>query len=390
MRARTRTRSNGRFFVDLDAIMATGGRGNRGKRSNGGGRSRSGRAASLTPSEPPPTLNEMKAWPQLKAPEAKLNSRTLLGSAAAADRPLTEDLDEGEEAGFVLPHYQGRRAAHHARNHSRGNGFKRGEGRGRGGAANSTFFTVVLPPNGKADVRGAHDPAVSARSGGGGGKRRGGGGGAGGGDVRSVSCHLFVGNVPHRVDRDQLVDTFSPFGTVLEVILFKKGPAAGGGGSGSGGGPPHFCFVVFADPSSVEAALGSRSDILLAPPRNRPAGGHAAGAKQHRLHVERRRDLRPNAMDRLATRYSVSTSDHPARPTAASGSQGGAGFADPAPIVKPLMPEGGNSSLFLLDVLPHSKFHFSDQAARHPLQAVPQGGSRGRRFLLWPPETVTP
>uniref|UniRef100_H3D5Z3 GTPase activating protein (SH3 domain) binding protein 1 n=1 Tax=Tetraodon nigroviridis TaxID=99883 RepID=H3D5Z3_TETNG len=60
------------------------------------------------------------------------------------------------------------------------------------------------------------------------------------------SQQLFVGNVPHDVDRNELKEFFENFGTVLELRI------------NSGGKLPNFGFVVFDDPEPVQKILSNR------------------------------------------------------------------------------------------------------------------------------------
>lgn len=57
---------------------------------------------------------------------------------------------------------------------------------------------------------------------------------------------LFVGNVPHDVDKTELKEFFEQFGTVLELRI------------NSGGKLPNFGFVVFDDSEPVQKILSSR------------------------------------------------------------------------------------------------------------------------------------
>lgn len=57
---------------------------------------------------------------------------------------------------------------------------------------------------------------------------------------------LFVGNVPHDVDKTELKEFFEQYGTVLELRI------------NSGGKLPNFGFVVFDDSEPVQKILGSR------------------------------------------------------------------------------------------------------------------------------------
>ncbi|XP_069510097.1 ras GTPase-activating protein-binding protein 1 [Ambystoma mexicanum] len=60
------------------------------------------------------------------------------------------------------------------------------------------------------------------------------------------SQQLFVGNLPHDVDKSELKDFFQAYGNVLELRI------------NSGGKLPNFGFVVFDDSEPVQKILGSR------------------------------------------------------------------------------------------------------------------------------------
>ncbi|KAL0175670.1 hypothetical protein M9458_028000, partial [Cirrhinus mrigala] len=60
------------------------------------------------------------------------------------------------------------------------------------------------------------------------------------------SQQLFVGNVPHDVDKNELKEFFEQFGTVLELRI------------NSGGKLPNFGFVVFDDAEPVQKILNNR------------------------------------------------------------------------------------------------------------------------------------
>ncbi|XP_034038201.1 ras GTPase-activating protein-binding protein 1 [Thalassophryne amazonica] len=65
--------------------------------------------------------------------------------------------------------------------------------------------------------------------------------------VRYPDAHqLFVGNVPHDVDKAELREFFEQYGTVLELRI------------NSGGKLPNFGFVVFDDSEPVQKILGNR------------------------------------------------------------------------------------------------------------------------------------
>uniref|UniRef100_A0A672MN13 GTPase activating protein (SH3 domain) binding protein 1 n=1 Tax=Sinocyclocheilus grahami TaxID=75366 RepID=A0A672MN13_SINGR len=65
--------------------------------------------------------------------------------------------------------------------------------------------------------------------------------------VRYPDSHqLFVGNVPHDVDKNELKEFFEQYGTVLELRI------------NSGGKLPNFGFVVFDDAEPVQKILSNR------------------------------------------------------------------------------------------------------------------------------------
>lgn len=65
--------------------------------------------------------------------------------------------------------------------------------------------------------------------------------------VRYPDAHqLFVGNVPHDVDKTELKEFFEQYGTVLELRI------------NSGGKLPNFGFVVFDDSEPVQKILSNR------------------------------------------------------------------------------------------------------------------------------------
>uniref|UniRef100_A0AAY4EN68 GTPase activating protein (SH3 domain) binding protein 1 n=1 Tax=Denticeps clupeoides TaxID=299321 RepID=A0AAY4EN68_9TELE len=65
--------------------------------------------------------------------------------------------------------------------------------------------------------------------------------------VRYPDAHqLFVGNVPHDVDKSELKEFFEQYGTVLDLRI------------NSGGKLPNFGFVVFDDSEPVQKILSSR------------------------------------------------------------------------------------------------------------------------------------
>lgn len=65
--------------------------------------------------------------------------------------------------------------------------------------------------------------------------------------VRYPDAHqLFVGNVPHDVDKSELKEFFEQYGTVLELRI------------NSGGKLPNFGFVVFDDSEPVQKILSNR------------------------------------------------------------------------------------------------------------------------------------
>ncbi|KAH0629858.1 hypothetical protein JD844_012289 [Phrynosoma platyrhinos] len=65
--------------------------------------------------------------------------------------------------------------------------------------------------------------------------------------VRYPDSHqLFVGNLPHDVDKSELKEFFQSYGNVVELRI------------NSGGKLPNFGFVVFDDPEPVQKILGNR------------------------------------------------------------------------------------------------------------------------------------
>lgn len=65
--------------------------------------------------------------------------------------------------------------------------------------------------------------------------------------VRHPDSHqLFIGNLPHEVDKSELKDFFQSYGTVVELRI------------NSGGKLPNFGFVVFDDAEPVQKVLSNR------------------------------------------------------------------------------------------------------------------------------------
>lgn len=65
--------------------------------------------------------------------------------------------------------------------------------------------------------------------------------------VRHPDSHqLFIGNLPHEVDKSELKDFFQKYGNVVELRI------------NSGGKLPNFGFVVFDDSEPVQKVLGNR------------------------------------------------------------------------------------------------------------------------------------
>ncbi|TNM85848.1 ras GTPase-activating protein-binding protein 2 isoform X1 [Takifugu flavidus] len=63
------------------------------------------------------------------------------------------------------------------------------------------------------------------------------------------SQQLFVGNLPHDIDENELKDFFMTYGNVLELRINTKGV---------GGKLPNFGFVVFDDPEPVQRILAAK------------------------------------------------------------------------------------------------------------------------------------
>uniref|UniRef100_A0A4W3JEX1 G3BP stress granule assembly factor 2b n=1 Tax=Callorhinchus milii TaxID=7868 RepID=A0A4W3JEX1_CALMI len=68
--------------------------------------------------------------------------------------------------------------------------------------------------------------------------------------IRYPDSHqLFVGNLPHDIDENELKDFFMSFGNVVELRINTKS---------SGGKLPNFGFVVFDDPDPVQRILNAK------------------------------------------------------------------------------------------------------------------------------------
>ncbi|XP_055500175.1 ras GTPase-activating protein-binding protein 2 isoform X2 [Leucoraja erinacea] len=68
--------------------------------------------------------------------------------------------------------------------------------------------------------------------------------------IRYPDSHqLFVGNLPHDIDENELKDFFNSFGNVVELRINTKS---------SGGKLPNFGFVVFDDPDPVQRILSAK------------------------------------------------------------------------------------------------------------------------------------
>nr|XP_033782992.1 ras GTPase-activating protein-binding protein 1 [Geotrypetes seraphini]XP_033782993.1 ras GTPase-activating protein-binding protein 1 [Geotrypetes seraphini]XP_033782994.1 ras GTPase-activating protein-binding protein 1 [Geotrypetes seraphini]XP_033782995.1 ras GTPase-activating protein-binding protein 1 [Geotrypetes seraphini] len=88
----------------------------------------------------------------------------------------------------------------------------------------------VLPPRGPRPVREGEQGELDTRR-----------------VIRYPDSHqLFVGNLPHDVDKSELKEFFQTYGNVVELRI------------NSGGKLPNFGFVVFDDPEPVQKILGNR------------------------------------------------------------------------------------------------------------------------------------
>ncbi|XP_077387356.1 ras GTPase-activating protein-binding protein 1 [Festucalex cinctus] len=95
--------------------------------------------------------------------------------------------------------------------------------------------------------------------------------------VRYPDAHqLFVGNVPHAVDKSELKEFFEQYGTVLELRI------------NSGGKLPNFGFVVFDDSDPVQKILASRPIKLRGEVRLNVEEKKTRSAREGE-----RRDMRP-------------------------------------------------------------------------------------------------
>ncbi|XP_029439264.1 ras GTPase-activating protein-binding protein 1 isoform X2 [Rhinatrema bivittatum] len=90
--------------------------------------------------------------------------------------------------------------------------------------------TSVLPPRGPRPIREGEQGDLDTRR-----------------MIRYPDSHqLFVGNLPHDVDKTELKEFFQTYGNVVELRI------------NSGGKLPNFGFVVFDDPEPVQKILGNR------------------------------------------------------------------------------------------------------------------------------------
>jgi len=100
----------------------------------------------------------------------------------------------------------------------------------------------------------------------------------------SDSQQLFVGNLPHNCNEDELIELFTKYGKVMDVRINQKAgraDAAGRGGRDGGKGPgfvPNFGFIVFDTVESVERALKDKPIMLYG---------------SHRLNVEEKKMRTP-------------------------------------------------------------------------------------------------
>ncbi|EGW00694.1 Ras GTPase-activating protein-binding protein 1 [Cricetulus griseus] len=69
--------------------------------------------------------------------------------------------------------------------------------------------------------------------------------------VRHPDSHqLFIGNLPHEVDKSELKDFFQSYRNLMELRV------------NSGGKLPNFGFVVFDDPESVQKVLNNKPIVF--------------------------------------------------------------------------------------------------------------------------------
>uniref|UniRef100_A0A8C5GZ58 RRM domain-containing protein n=1 Tax=Gouania willdenowi TaxID=441366 RepID=A0A8C5GZ58_GOUWI len=94
--------------------------------------------------------------------------------------------------------------------------------------------------------------------------------------VRYPDAHqLFVGNIPHDVEKTELMEFFEQFGSVLDFKIICRGKH------------PNFGFVVFNDSEPVQKILSSRPIELFdnvfyqKNPRFLPGSAHLNTVSEH-------------------------------------------------------------------------------------------------------------
>uniref|UniRef100_H3D0E4 G3BP stress granule assembly factor 2 n=1 Tax=Tetraodon nigroviridis TaxID=99883 RepID=H3D0E4_TETNG len=105
--------------------------------------------------------------------------------------------------------------------------------------------------------------------------------------VRYPDTHqLFVGNLPHDIDENELKDFFMTYGNVLELRINTKGV---------GGKLPNFGFVVFDDSEPVQKILGAKPIMFRNEVRLNVEEKKTRAVREREIrNGEERRDMRRN------------------------------------------------------------------------------------------------
>ncbi|XP_037546579.1 ras GTPase-activating protein-binding protein 2 isoform X2 [Nematolebias whitei] len=103
--------------------------------------------------------------------------------------------------------------------------------------------------------------------------------------VRYPDSHqLFVGNLPHDIDENELKEFFMTYGNVVELRINTKGV---------GGKLPNFGFVVFDDPDPVQRILGAKPIMFRGEVRLNVEEKKTRAVRERETRgVDERRDMR--------------------------------------------------------------------------------------------------
>ena len=105
-----------------------------------------------------------------------------------------------------------------------------------------------------------------------------------------------MGRIPLAASHEAIKATFRRFGPILDVLIFTKPASARDAAQQTAAAPDlNFGFVSFVSGSSVEAIMGAAN--------SKSVPFMMSGTEEEaELLVERRRDQRPNAIDKLRER----------------------------------------------------------------------------------------